>query len=209
MTKVAFHGCSFTQGDGFYKHERDIYLYPPLVCNYFNWEHDNFAIRGNSNKRIFHAAANSIHCEQYAMVFVQWSEVSRLWLSPEKNVWWFANNRSDVPYQSETISIDTETHSKFKKTLALLNGDYQNLKDLCEYCEILKDLARLHECKVIYINGMVDWIQDVDLYTDQSLWVNLEESMRKMQIDFAPVDNIHPGLKTHQIIADKIIEYLS
>ena len=74
---------------------------------------------------------------------------------------------------------------------------------------ILKDLAQLHECKVIYINGMVDWIQDVDLYTDQRLWINLEESMRKMQIDFAPVDNIHPGPKTHQIVADKIINYLN
>ena len=209
MTRVAFHGCSFTQGDGFHKHERDIYLYPELVCKHFNWEYDNFAIRGNSNKRIFHAAANSIDCEDYSMVFVQWSEVSRLWLSPHKNVWWFANDRSNAPYHSETISIDAETHTKFKKTLALLNGDYQNLKDLCEYCVILNNLAKVYETRVIYINGMVDWIQDVDLYTDQSSWVNLEESMRKMQIDFAPVDNIHPGPKTHQIIADKVIEYLS
>jgi len=126
-----------------------------------------------------------------------------------KNVWWFANDRSNAPYHSETLSLDTETHTKFKKTLALLNGDYQNLKDLCEYCVILNNLAKVYETRVIYINGMVDWIQDVDLHTDQSLWVNLEESMRKMQIDFAPVDNIHPGPKTHQIIADKVIEYLS
>ena len=209
MTKVAFHGCSFTQGDGFDVHEREIYLYPQLVCNHFKWDYDNFASRGNSNKRIFHSAANSMDCKQYSVVFVQWSEISRLWLSPEKNRWWFANERSNDSYHTEKVNIDAETHTKFKKTLALLNGDYQNLKDLCDYCVILNNLGKLHGCKVVFINGMVDWIQDIDLYTDKKLWVNIEESMRRMQIDFAPVDKIHPGPQTHQIIADKVIKYLS
>ena len=208
MTKVAFHGCSFTEGDGFDIHERDLYMYHGIVCTKFQWDSDNYAIRGNSNKRIFHSAANSISCNQYSKVFVQWSEVSRLWLSPEKGTWWFANDRSNGPYVRNKIAIDAETNTSVKKTLTLLNGDYQNYKDLCDYCQILNELGRLHQVQVVHINGMVDWIDDSDFTIDKTRWVNLNQSMRSLQIDFAPVDNIHPGPKTHQIIAEKIINYL-
>ena len=208
MTKVAFHGCSFTEGDGFDIHERDLYMYHSIVCTKFQWDSDNYAIRGNSNKRIFHSAANSIGCNTYTKVFVQWSEVSRLWLSPEKGTWWFANDRSNGPYVTNKIAIDAETNTSVKKTLALLNGDYQNYKDLCDYCQILNELSQLHEVEVVHINGMIDWLDDLDFLIDKTRWVNFNQSMRSLQIDFAPVDNIHPGPKTQKLLAEKIILFL-
>jgi len=209
MNKVAFNGCSFTRGDGFNIAERDTVLYYGILCQQFQWHSDIYAIKGNSNKRIFHSAANSISCNQYSKVFVQWSEISRLWLSPEKNHWWFANDRSNDTYVTEKISIDAETNTSVKKTLTLLNGDYQNYKDLCDYCQILNELGSLHQVQVVHINGMVDWIEDPDFTIDKTRWVNFDQSMRSLQIDWAPVDDIHPGPKTHQLLAEKIIKHLT
>ena len=209
MNKVAFNGCSFTRGDGFNIAERDTVLYYGILCQQFQWHSDIYAIKGNSNKRIFHSAANSISCNQYSKVFVQWSEISRLWLSPEKNKWWFANDRSNDTYVTKKIAIDAETNTSVKKTLTLLNGDYQNYKDLCDYCQILNELGSLHQVQVVHINGMVDWIEDPDFTIDKTRWVNFDQSMRSLQIDWAPVDDIHPGPKTHQLLAEKIIKHLT
>jgi len=44
---------------------------------------------------------------------------------------------------------------------------------------------------------------------NKNLWANLTDGMFKLMCDFAPVDGMHPGPKTHQIVADKIINHLN
>lgn len=42
---------------------------------------------------------------------------------------------------------------------------------------------------------------------DKRLWVNLFNSMGKIQIDYGS-DGVHPGIKSHRLYADMIIKYL-
>jgi hypothetical protein len=42
---------------------------------------------------------------------------------------------------------------------------------------------------------------------DQSRWINLFESFQKFAVDIAPHGH-HPGIQSHEIMADKILQYL-
>jgi hypothetical protein len=42
---------------------------------------------------------------------------------------------------------------------------------------------------------------------NKNKWILLEESMKSLQLDFGS-DNSHPGIKSQQLYADKIIKFL-
>tara|TARA_R110000851_G_C12948964_1_gene553081 strand:+ start:133 stop:888 length:756 start_codon:yes stop_codon:yes gene_type:complete len=248
MTKVAFHGCSFTQGEGFEPNDWLEFGYPSLVSNNYNWNHKNYGIPGGSNLRIFHSAVDSIVSNNYKTIFVQWSAVNRIWLSPGPNIWWFMNDTKYPDFRYRDLYINAKDQKLIKEKLLFLNHDYQNIIDLCTYCNVLEQLAIYNKVKLVFINGLLNWNRDLfflpsnDLaesfskYTkeifdfdnrddneliqihnnlfnhtktlNQSLWVNIFNSIHHLRVDFAPVDNIHPGPKTQQIIYKKIINYL-
>jgi|TARA_R110001599_G_scaffold125137_1_gene297926 hypothetical protein len=248
MNKVAFNGCSFTRGDGFPIAERDTVLYYGQVAKHLGCEFDNNAKGGYSNLRIFHSAYEDIVSEKYNTVFVQWSYVNRTWLSPRPNQWYFMGSRF-APINNiygESITFTKAEIDKITDTYMLLNGDYQNLIELVTYSNILEQLAKVYNTKIVFINGIVLWTEDMfqpfdsvaglsdyakevydietntqapveqfhnNLYSktstlNKNLWINLCDSMFKITFDFAPEDGVHPGPKTHQLLAEKIILFL-
>jgi len=250
--KIAFNGCSFTRGDGFPIAERDTALYYGQVAKHLDCGFDNHAKGGYSNLRIFHSAYEDIVSEKYKTVFVQWSYVNRTWLSPRPNQWYFMGSRfapiNDI--YGESITFTKAEIDKITDTYMLLNGDYQNLIELVTYSNILEQLAKVYNTKIVFINGIVLWTEDMfehystdaslqqalsdyakEIYDNDNrpetvvskfqaelfnktetlnkdLWVNLFESMYKITFDFAPEDGVHPGPKTHQLLAEKIILFL-
>ena len=247
--KIAFNGCSFTRGDGFPIDQRDKSLYYGQIARHLGCKFDNNAKGGYSNLRIFHSVYEDIVSKKYDTVFVQWSAVNRTWLSPKPNRWYFMGSRfapiNDI--YGPTIRFTKAEIEKITDTYMLLNGDYQNLIELVTYSNIIEQLAKVYDTRIVFINGLVLWTEDMfepfdsvaglsdyakevyDIETNpqsavdqfhnnlydktstlnKNLWINLFDSMFKITCDFAPEDGMHPGPKTHQIIADKVIEYLS
>jgi hypothetical protein len=66
----------------------------------------------------------------------------------------------------------------------LLNHDYQNILDLIDYCNILQELSNANGNRVVFINGLVPWQEDLI----RPLGLNLEQSLSpysKSILDFS------------------------
>lgn len=246
--KACFTGCSFTVGEGFPLDQRDTYIYDRLVSKHFGFESKNLAVGGWGNYKIFMSTADVLISRAYEIVFVQWSGLNRLWLSPGPEIWYASNDSSGAGFRNSNIYINPKDRQKLNETLDILNHDYQNLLDLVDYTKILNVLADATGTKIVHINGLVPWQTDIaktldrrDLesffsnYTkeildfenkpddevcfyfnklhakfselDQTRWVNLFDAFVDNLVDEGP-EGHHPGIQSHRIMADKIINYL-
>jgi len=248
MTNVCFDGCSLTFGNGFDNHERTKYLYDQIVADYFNFKKTNIAVPGSGNYEIFLRSANAILEKKYQIVFIQWSALNRIWLSPGPEVFFNSHNAKFSDFTYRDLYITSKDTQKLKNLLLLLNHDYQNILDLIEYCAILCELAKSCSIKLYFINGLVPWTQDLinplsdnlsqslSLYSktildfdnrndqeiifyfsklqekfkslDKEKWVNLFDSFESFSVDYAN-DDVHPGIESHKIMAEKIIKKLT
>jgi hypothetical protein len=161
MMNFAFTGCSFTYGEGFSEELRDLYIYDRLVAKHFNAADINFGMPGASNYKIFMNAASALKSENFDAVFVQWSGVNRLWLSPGPDVHVFVNDTKYPDFRYRDLYIAPKELTNFKNLLKLLNHDYQNLLDLIDYCSVLDLLAAQTQTKLIFINGLIFWKDDL------------------------------------------------
>tara|TARA_B100001093_G_C26077502_1_gene697198 strand:- start:42 stop:530 length:489 start_codon:yes stop_codon:yes gene_type:complete len=147
---------------------------------------------------------------------------------------------------SDSLAFTKAEIEKITDTYMLLNGDYQNLIELVTYSNILEQLAKVYNTRIVFINGLVLWTEDMfqpfdsvaglsdyskqvydietntqspvdqfhnNLYAktstlNKNLWINLFDSMFESTCDFAPDDGMHPGPKTHKLLAEKIILFL-
>jgi hypothetical protein len=162
-TKItsAFVGCSVTLGEGFEPEQREGQIYSSLVAKHFMFDSDNLARKGASNHMIFLIAANAIRSQDYDMIFCQWSELNRLWLSPAPDAWYYATGHATEDYHSKDLVLDTKTQNQLAETILMLNHDYQNIMILIDYVNILTDLSQHYKTKIVFINGMLPWQDDL------------------------------------------------
>jgi len=159
--KVCFNGCSFTWGEGFSLDERDRYVYDRLVSEYFNFDRTNIAVKGSSNYTIFMRSAEAIMSSAYDIIFVQWTALNRIWLSPGPDSYFFVNDEKNPDFRYRDLYISSTEKSIIKNLLLLLNHDYQNIIELVTYCKILNSLAQQKKIKIVHINGIVPWTDDL------------------------------------------------
>lgn len=247
MIKACFNGCSFTVGEGFPVEQRDLFVYDRLITKYFNFERTNISIPGSSNYTIFMRSASAIKSKLYDIIFVQWSALNRLWLSPGPDSYFFTNDIKFPDFRYRDLYLSPAELKNFKNTILLMNHDYQNIFDLIDYVNFLNAMVEKTKTKIIYINGLVPWANDLcspigpdlskslsdysksildfdhrddqeiikffsKLQTkfqeiDQKQWVNLFDSFRGNTIDIGPLGH-HPGINSHQWMANKIINYI-
>lgn len=226
--KIYFTGCSITQGAGFDHQQNDLRLYPNLVCAEYQAECINQAEGGSDNRKIFLKAAKAIMDNQADIYVVQWSALHRHWLYPAPNKGiYIGGHTEESPFRS------------FVAQYQLLNHDYNNIMTIIDYTRILENLAQANLVRIIFVNGMIPWTEDLltqsefgsyaqellkDLtdtevvdfrnrltnnleLIDLNLWANPWSSIMAMQQDNAPLDN-HPGAKTHEQVARKVITVL-
>ena len=187
MTKsVCWNGCSFTFGDGFPENLRDDYVYDRLVSRKFSFDSTNRAKNGSSNYKIFMKSAEAILSDKYDLVFVQWSILNRLWLSPGPDSEWFLNDEEFPDFKYRDIYIDPTTSKITKNVFLLMNHDYQNIFDVVDYCCILEQLARTRSSHVIFINGLLPWCNDLVQPMDKS---DLAQSLSRYTKDLLDFDN--------------------
>lgn len=161
MTAVCWNGCSFTVGEGFAEHQRDQYIYDQLVSKKFGFDSTNIAVGGSSNLEIFKRSAHAILDNRYDIVITQWSALNRLWLYPGPDCYFFLNDTRYPDFKYRDIYIDSSTKTKLKETLLLLNHDYHNILDLISYCCVLECMASATNTRVIFVNGLVPWADDL------------------------------------------------
>lgn len=161
MTRVCWNGCSFTVGEGFSEHQRDQYIYDRLVSKQFGFESTNIAVSGSSNLEIFKRSAQEILDKKYDIVVTQWSALNRLWLYPGPDCTFFLNDTKYPDFKYRDIYIDSSTKSLLRKMFLLLNHDYHNLLDLVKYCRILECMSTALNVKIIFVNGLVPWTDDL------------------------------------------------
>lgn len=182
---VCFNGCSYTVGAGFDVDDRE-HVYDRLLTSKFGFKSDNIARNGSSNYTIFMRTANAIISGNYDLVFVQWSIISRMWLSPGPECYYFLNdNYKEFNYRE--IRLSEKEKLKFDNTLLMLNHDYQNIFNLIDYCTILNSLAK-NKTTVIYINGLLPWAQDLVTPLSGDLSSSLSNYSKQM-LDFEHRDD--------------------
>jgi len=79
---------------------------------------------------------------------------------------------------------------------------YKSVDQLSDYARELYDLEDTTQHPVEQFHNT---FYEKTKTLNKNLWINLVDSMFKLTFDFAPEDNMHPGPKTHQLIAEKII----
>lgn len=159
--KAVFCGCSFTKGEGFPEDQRDQYIYDRLVSAHFGFERTNLSAGGSSNYRILLQAAAALTNQAVDILFVQWSALNRLWLSPGPETYFFLNDEKYPDFKYRNIYISPKEFSNIKNTLQILNHDYQNIFDLVDYCCMIELMAQTTKTQVVYINGLVPWKPDL------------------------------------------------
>lgn len=246
--KACFNGCSFTWGEGYAPTDRELYVYDRVVSQYFDFDRTNIAVPGSSNHNIFMRTAEAIVENIYDLIIVQWSALNRLWLSPGPDAYFFVNDNKYPDYRYRDLYISKSEKSMLNNYLLLLNHDYQNIHDLINYCTILNSMSLLAGIKIVHINGIVPWTDDLSKplsdnleqclskYTksildfdnrddseiikyfnrlqstfnklDQSNWVNIFDSFNNNIVDQGP-EGHHPGIISHQWMADQTIKHLT
>lgn len=187
----AFVGCSITVGEGFAEHLRDQYIYDRLVSKYFNASGTNFGSPGASNHKIFMKAAQALKSRKFDTVFVQWSGVNRLWLSPGPETYWFVNDEKNSSFCYRDFYVSPKELLALKDLLRLFNHDYQNLLDLIDYCSFLEMMANEAQCDLVFINGLVHWKDDLinPLGADLAMCLS-DYSKIILDFDYRPDDEI-------------------
>jgi len=171
--KTCFNGCSFTYGEGFDPSDRAIHVYDRILANKYNWSSTNIAVPGSDNHNIFLRSAESIQSQKYDIVFTQWSALNRIWLSPGPDVYYFINDIRHSDYTYRDLYINPSDKKKLNELLLLLNHDYQNIIDLTGYCNILEQLAQANGTRIVFINGLIPWQEDLI----QPIGSNFEKSL--------------------------------
>lgn len=204
MQRLVTFGCSVTYGHGLsdcYIPPKDPglipskFAWPNLVAQSLNVPLLNNGVCGNSNLAILHDILN-FQFEFGDVVVVMWTLTSRDLIFGKKN---FLGKQQLIPvgfWQNTHLSNSwLETHS---------------LADMATRSWLYLHHATLYlKSKNIPIHNVFAFYDEVKKYKPKFLDLDFykikTQAMRP--IDLA-LDNLHPGIKTHQMIANDIIKIL-
>lgn len=210
--RACFNGCSFTVGEGFPPDLRDQYIYDRLISKTFNFSWHNIAKGGSSNYLIFLRSASSIISKQYDIVFNQWSALNRLWLFPGPDTEYSINSERFIfstgkqeNYKYRDICLSNKEKTNLDNILLCLNQDYQNIIDLIDYCIILDQLAKYNSVKIVHINGLVPWTQELNTYQESKDLKSQLSSYTQSILDFDHRDD-NEIIKFFKKLQDKFCE---
>jgi hypothetical protein len=185
---VCFNGCSFTVGEGFGVEDRKKYNYDSLLTARFNFDKTNQAVCGNSNHKIFLSSSLALISGKYDIVFVQWSALNRIWLSPGPESYFFINDKKFTDFRYRDLYVSKFEKDNLRNLLLLLTHDYQSIFDLIDYCNILAEIASYTKSQVVFINGLVPWQSDLITPVTDNLDASLSEYTKSI-LDFSNRDD--------------------
>jgi hypothetical protein len=229
---VLVGGCSFSSGWGFNHGKKDPKIWPNLLGNMLAADVTNVAETGYDNVGIFLKILEAMSGKTYDLILVQVTDLSRVVISPNSN-----GHRLISPDNISNGLVSDDDYLNFFKVFTVINQPfehwhrfmtilslYQSLKTPVrfinglvewdenffanrpsDFMQFILDEKNLPEEKIIHGKNLVNQSKEK---INQSLWINLTSSMRRLQIDQVGVNDKHPGALTHKLMAEKIYEYL-
>jgi hypothetical protein len=176
--KVCFNGCSLTAGEGV-SHDQN---YPSLIASH-SWHVSNISEIGSSNYRIFMRSIKASLSGQYDIIITQWSALNRMWLSPGPDSEFCSNDRKFSDFRYRDLYLDNNSINNFRNTLLLIIHDYKNIFELVNYCDILNNISKLTQTRVVFVNGLLPWTPDLVLPLPTNLNNGLSEYTKSI-LDF-------------------------
>lgn len=198
--EIVFYGCSFTdRNSGFVDPDK---MYPALMAKYFNQTERNFAKNGCGNYRSFDLIADT-NFKNDSIVIIQLTELSR------------------IRHYDKELSDVMLSGSDNKCLVRVYNDDFL-MHELTRHLNFITKLCREKNIKLIiwsiasFFNHKYDQMlsQLLSVYPE---YVHLDARTSEMAKDTTyridngydgeskPVGEGHPGPKSHQRIAEKLI----
>jgi hypothetical protein len=198
-------GCSFTADCGFNQENKIAKHWVSLLGSHYKCIIDNFATGGACNDEIFYKTLDSIYKQNYDMVIVQWSAISRHWI-------YFNKNNIDDFTIINSGNIKGHVIDEYRQELdqyvklhyALFNNDYVNLKkwllQILSLQNILKDTPH------VFIKGFDNHINDFqNVALDGSGFQNMSiKSKSMLDFDNRPDDYLFEKIYSIQSLIAQI-----
>ena len=176
-------------------------------------------VPGASNKQIFENAVQALVDHQ--QIIVQWTTSGRAHFTNAETEFAFSTN--DI--WQENFEVPKKLWDIFKDVYKIVQNDFDDFTNIRKHVNILDNLANCLNKKVYYINGLMNIKQEymtppftktskryndvLSFVDDEKNWINTSNSLRIMSIDDASEENIHPGVKSHRLYADMIVQYMN
>lgn len=250
MKTISFFGGSNLVGAGYPDGVSSNDIYPNIIARH-GYNIENHGIAGASSYEIFLNVLQRITQDTLPdIVCIEWNTFIRYKFHPSPD---FSIRVSSSPIVMPTnwphaISLTAKELNKFQETLMLLDGEYQRILTLINYCNILQNLCDQKNINLAMFAGNTGWNRDLfidhskdigkwtlskhtkelldfDNRDDENIlellstlknnfdlldlkkWVFVFEDINSFRVDHAPLDK-HPGPKTMELIAKKIVNFL-
>lgn len=196
LSRLVTFGDSFTFGH--YLEDSETQAWPSVLGKKLNLDVVNKAEPGSSNVEILAEILNFDFVED-DMVIVGWTYVERDVVFKEKSLFSFGGNKRlqawiDDPVSKQWLTIYTDYDMGIKSGLHIHHAElYLNSLGLTQY-------------------HFLSHIQSYNPFEKSPKWIKkpktLIENLMFKKIDLAS-DNSHPGIKSHQLLAEKLHDYLT
>lgn len=236
--KILFSGCSFTAGGGFPRQKNEPNIWPNLLAAKLNADLVNVGQGSYDNTGIFLNAVSEFTTNNYDLILFQITSLNRVVVSPtyKRSVHISYSNISPYPPHEFNEKEYREFYKSFMrlnndfehwkrlvriiKTLQNFINQGYNIKivnGLLDWdqaffnqtdSDFAKNILNFHTLPDSQIEEGLNIINTDKEQIDLSHWINPFESIRRMQIDDAVLDN-HPGPKTNKLVADLILSKLN
>tara|TARA_B100001094_G_C18109603_1_gene760379 strand:- start:685 stop:1320 length:636 start_codon:yes stop_codon:yes gene_type:complete len=204
MNIVAF-GCSFTLGQSLEdldSHKVSKLAWPQKLADAVGCTVDNLADKGASNKFILYKLLNH-EFTQDDIVIVCWSFIDR----------WCIIQKDDV--HQFGIWNTTNLNKRYSKTLPITKTATAFYEHIHDDEDRIQEMQRGIEFSRLYLDSK--GIKNYHMSVTQSLvldnpksWFKtkiLDVNWKKLKAGQEPgLDGLHPGIKAHQIVAEKVFE---
>jgi hypothetical protein len=170
MKTIAFFGGSNLIGTGYPDGIICKDIYPNIIASQ-GYNIKNYGIAGGSSYEIFLTCLHQLAQLTPDIVFIEWHMLARhrFYPAPEVSLFLSASDTRTSDNWSHCIPVPNKQLENFKKTLLLLDGDYHRMLTLLTYCEIIQDICKIKNIKLVMIAGGIPWSEDLFApYNDKS-----------------------------------------
>jgi hypothetical protein len=162
MKTIAFFGGSNLIGGGYPDGIMCKDIYPNIIASQ-GYNIKNYGIGGGSGYEIFLTCLHQLAQSTPDIVFIEWNMFvrHRFYPSPEVRLSFSASETTLPNNWSHCVPIPNKQLENFKKTLLLIDGDYHRMLTLLTYCEIIQNICKLKNIKLVMIAGNIPWSEDL------------------------------------------------
>lgn len=226
---IYFGGCSITMGAGYPSTTSDPRIYPNLIGTKIKQPVINEAEGGSSNLKIFTRTAKAIIDDRADIYVIQWSALHRHWLypSPKSGFYIGSDTEGNVVDRTFVAQYQLLNHD-YSNIMSLIDYvrilQFMVLKTSSKILfvngmlpwtlDMLTGVGTSPYAQSLYQGLTSQEVLDFSSRLQNNLelldwgaWANPWNSIIDMQQDNAPLDN-HPGIHTHEKVANTIIDWL-